>query len=427
MNFCVRSSALFLALFLTAAAALAAEVSITDSGDGRFSVNGAAMDGVAGIDLSISYDSALLSTPAVTQGGLVSGAMMAFNTNNPGTIRVAIIITSKRSFTGSGQIIALHFPGRSGSGGITSFNAKLIDPEGAPVQARISLSAAAPSASSGGAFTSPTDSLNQQSPLTTQYQQPVATDRTTTAAAAALPSIGTLTLPDDGKQPESLKKPEQPVMEPPQQEQNQPPVATPILAEEPRAADTKAKTEKKSGEIRKTGYPAVLDRFRIFQGERKIAALAELFSAPVSDEAGQEPAIAISDGKQVVRVLTGFSSPDDDAAPNFAATEARILSVKAAENSDGWIIDLIPAKGTMTAAVSILLGNRLFEVPVVTVPPVRNLTFSEKEIAAFLKDSTAEKPGFDLNDDGRHDYLDDYIYTGHYLLDRIIPRGLKSK
>ena len=165
MNFCARSSALFLALFLTAAAALAADVSLTDSGDGRFSVNGAAMDGVAGIELSILYDSSLLASPVVTQGGLVSGGMMAANTNNPGTIRVAIIST--RPFTGSGQIIALHFPGRSGSGGITSFNAKLINLQGAPVQARISLSTAAQSASSG-AFTSPTDSFNQQSPLTTQ-------------------------------------------------------------------------------------------------------------------------------------------------------------------------------------------------------------------------------------------------------------------
>ena len=224
-----------------------------------------------------------------------------------------------------------------------------------------------------------------------------------------------------------LKKHDQPIVESPQQEQNQPPVATPMKAEEPRAAEAKAKAEKKSGEIRKAGYASVLDRFKTFTGERNIAALAELFSRPVADDARQEPAIAVSDGKQVVRVLTGFTSPDDDSAPNFAATEARILSVKAEEHSGGWVIDLIPAKDTMTATVSILLGNRLFEVPVVTVPPVGNLTFSEKEIAAFLKDSAAKKPGFDLNSDGRHDYLDDYIYTGHYLLGRTSPRGQKSK
>jgi hypothetical protein len=47
---------------------------------------------------------------------------------------------------------------------------------------------------------------------------------------------------------------------------------------------------------------------------------------------------------------------------------------------------------------------------------VKKLSFSEAETSAFLKDQGAEKPMFDLNRDGKHDYIDDYIYTGHYLL-----------
>jgi hypothetical protein len=413
---------LIVALCLTATAVLAADISLTDNGDGRFSVNGATMDGVAGIDLSVFYDSTLLAAPVVTQGGLVSGAMMAANTNNPGTIRVAIIST--KTFTGSGQIIAINFPGRSGSGGVTSVNAKLIDIKGAPVQARVILPSDTQTVASGG-FTSPTESFLQQSPTTIQSQQQVATTRTATGIAAT-PSIGTLTLPDEGRQPETPKKQEPAVKESVPQEPSQPPSAPGSKAEESRPVEAKAKAEKKSGEIRKVSYSSVVERFKSFTGDRKIAALTELFTRPVADEARQEPAIAVSDGKQIVRVLTGFTAPDDDSAPNFATTEAKVLSLKTEENSGRWLIDLLPANGTMSASVSILLGNRLFEVPVVSIPPTGNLTFSEKEIAAFLKDTAAAKPGFDLNGDGRHDYLDDYIYTGHYLLSRTNPRGQKS-
>jgi len=67
--------------------------------------------------------------------------------------------------------------------------------------------------------------------------------------------------------------------------------------------------------------------------------------------------------------------------------------------------------------VSILFDNRVIEIPLVLVPPaVKQLSFSEAESVAFLKDHGAVKPAFDLNRDGKHDYIDDYIYTGHYLL-----------
>jgi hypothetical protein len=406
-------------LLLLATAAVAAEVSLTPAGDGKFTVNGALMDGVAGIELSISYDSSRLSGPTVTQGGLVAGAMMAANTNNPGLIRVAIINT--KPFSGSGQIIALTFSGNAGSGGITGFTGNVIDLKGTPLQAKVYVTPDT-QAGSSGSISNPFSGFTQEN--TAQNQQTTTTAKTATATAVA-PSIGSLTLPDEGKQADPAKKAEPVAKEYGQQEQYQPPPA-PVSRAEESGATAKAKgAEKKRDEIKKISYPSVLDRFKSFKGERQLAALAELFTRPVADEVRQEPAVAVSDGNRSVRILAGFAAQDDDPAPNFAATDARILSLKT-EESGRWLIDLIPAKDTLTATVSILLGSRLYEVPLVILPPVKALTFSEKEVAAFLKDAAAAKPAFDLDGDGKHDYRDDYLYAGHYLLNRKVPPAPKA-
>lgn len=424
MKYFISLMALLVALAMTSAAAFAAEVILTANGDGRYSLDGLAMDGVAGIELSIAYDSNSLSGPAVNQGALVSGAMMAANTNTPGFIKVAIIST--KPFSGNGQILSVNFSGKSGAEGIISLNTRMIDVKGATLQSRASV---APNAQtrSGGSFTNSPGTFTQETFATAQNQQAATTSKSVTATAGGA-SIGMLTLSDEGKPQEPLKKQEQAAQPSQQQEQNQTSPATASKGEERSAADAKSKgTDRKSGEFNKVVYRSVLDRFKTFKGERTLAAFVELFTKPVAEESEQEPALSVSDGKQSVRILAKFASPDDNTAPNFAATEARVLSLKSEENSGRWIIDLTPVKGAMTSSVSILLGNRLYEIPLVVVPPARKLNFSEKEAAAFLKDYNSDKPDFDLNSDGKHDYRDDYIYTGHYLLNRVNPSAQHTK
>ena len=99
----------------SAAKTVAASVSTVTQGSGVYIIQGDAMDGVAGIDLNISYPSTL-SSPTVTQGALISGAMMVANTNNPGSIKIAII--SSKGFSGSGELVRITFANQ-GSGTIT--------------------------------------------------------------------------------------------------------------------------------------------------------------------------------------------------------------------------------------------------------------------------------------------------------------------
>jgi hypothetical protein len=110
-----------------------ASISVTPLTTGSYGIQGNNMDGVAGIELTISYDNSALAAPTVTQGDFISGALMAANANTPGTIKIAIVST--KTFSGSGQIVTISFAGISASGasGITISSAKMINSAGMPI------------------------------------------------------------------------------------------------------------------------------------------------------------------------------------------------------------------------------------------------------------------------------------------------------
>lgn len=113
----------------------AAAISITPSSDNSYVIYGSGMEGVAGIDLNISYDSALLSSPTVQQGVLISGAMLVSNTSRPGSIRIAII--SPTDFTGSGAIATIYFTTNGGSAPLPVVTASLISATGSSISAPV--------------------------------------------------------------------------------------------------------------------------------------------------------------------------------------------------------------------------------------------------------------------------------------------------
>jgi hypothetical protein len=71
-------------IFYSATTAFALpSVTIPPSDSRTYTVQGSNMDGVAGIQLDIAYDTTSLSTPTVTQGTLVAGAILAANISRP--------------------------------------------------------------------------------------------------------------------------------------------------------------------------------------------------------------------------------------------------------------------------------------------------------------------------------------------------------
>ena len=109
----------------------AALLTVYPTGNSSYIVYGSALEGVAGIDLTIAYDTPELQNPVVSQGELAAGAFMAVNSGKPGEIRAAIMRID--AISGSGQIVAIQFVSPTGSGEITSVTAEIIDENSAPM------------------------------------------------------------------------------------------------------------------------------------------------------------------------------------------------------------------------------------------------------------------------------------------------------
>jgi len=165
--------------------------------------------------------------------------------------------------------------------------------------------------------------------------------------------------------------------------------------------------------------PSVLERFRAYTGQRTPDDLIRLFYAPgASDTVQQKPEIALSDGKTPVEFTVKINSTDN-AAPNFACIEARLISIKQTQPAV-WQLEILPAAGSWKSAVVIQQGGSSSIVPLTVAPPLPGGTdLSSKAFAAYLKNSESGlQQRIDLNGDGRSDYLDDYIRTANVLAAR---------
>ena len=368
-----------------------ANVSAIPQGNGVFSIQGSGMDGVAGIDLNISYPSSL-SSPSVTQGGFISGGMMVANTNNTGSIKIAII--SSKAFSGSsGEIVRITF-GNKGSGTL-SVSASMINSNAAPVSATGSSSVV--TQTPGIPFSTTTTTTAPTTPLT--------------PGSSASTTLGTVTMSDESQPKSEAKKAET--------GENLAPEATVAAAEAgEKAAETQviAKLPEPSAKAEANQvYGSVLDRFRTYQGEKSPALMTALFTKTVAASIRQEPTIAVSNGKTNVVIIADLTAAAG-ASPNFALSGARMVSLKKDDESGKWVLEALPQANSLTASVTILNANSVIEFPLTVVPPVAGVSAQEADFAAFLKDNGAKPPKHDLNGDGRHDYLDDFIYTAHYLI-----------
>jgi hypothetical protein len=162
-------------------------------------------------------------------------------------------------------------------------------------------------------------------------------------------------------------------------------------------------------------HGSVLERFRTHQGEKTPETLIALFTKEISPSIRQEPAIVISDGKEVVRVTVDVSTVKG-ASTSFALTGAKMVSLKREDDLSVWVLETLPQADALKAAVTLMNSSSIIEFPLTIVPPAGVVTSNRADFEVFLKDSGSKAPKYDLNGDGRHDYQDDYIYTAHYLI-----------
>ena len=387
---------------LTASNASAAAITLNSSGGSSYQLVGSGLSNVAALNVSIRYDPSALESPRVTQGTLANGTLFVANPNLPGEIKIAFVHTSGVSGTGSIAEITFTQKGSSG-GGITGITAQTLDHNGKalPVTAALgNISVSTTSGSSG----SPQAGLGGSTTII-PGTQPTGTPGT--------PSIGTLTLPGEG----GAGKEKQPA----ESAGNQvaPPTTVPA-AESARLEPTPEYTPPAKKEKRPLPSPPanVLELFRTYKGEPVLKSMKKLFATRGGEWIVQNPPVAPADGKSPI-TLQLATDIFNEKAPNFSLKGVEMKGVVSADK--GWAIEVIPVNNSLSSSISIAFDDGVVEVQIVTLPALPKswdkVKLTEAEVNRFLADRTQGKSAKgDLNGDGLHDYKDDYILVGNYLL-----------
>jgi hypothetical protein len=403
------------AIFTSSLAYGAAQVSIAPSGNSSYVIMGSSMDGVAGMELNIRYDSVLLQgTPTVKQDSLVSGAMFAANTSIPGLIKVAII--SNQAFSGSGAIATVTFTSKITVAPLPTLTAQMIDNKGAPLSASVGTFVPEVIATSGQT------EQTGQAPQTSRTPHADQTGQTgITSTPTSIP--GSVTFPAEhqppGMQPTTEQTPPQPA---PSEE------SAVSRSSEPAAPTGKIPVETRAEETPQyIVFKGVLDRVKAYSGSRNLQALAALFDKKVTQTIRQEPDPALSNGQNKV-VVTVDIPARITVAPTFTVSGGTVVSSRQEKQVKGrWIVEVVPEADTVRTAVTISAGAEEFEYPLTVAPPVKAaFSFDENGWSRFVREvGTAEAPQHDFNKDGVRDYIDEYIFVANYLARKKAPVAQK--
>lgn len=391
-------------LTLSASAFAMAGLSLVSAPDGKsLMIQASNFENVSAATIVINYDSSVAGNVAVNQGAFVMGAMFASNAKEPGTITIAVITT--QGLSGSGPIATLNYQ-RKGSGApnftINRPKTTIIDSKLSP-QAVTTSDTTTDTTPKGGGSTGNTD----RTPTDPGYQASSSTATTNVVG-------GTVTMPSDMNQPEEKKAP-QPSPEYKEEQPREPHT----VAREATAPEAKApEAEAKAPQLQVVPPVNVLDRFKAYKGEMTSQALLALFTPDEKATAKQEPAILFADGKANLKVT--ILNPQGKQAPNFALKKAKLVSLKMNPDS-AWVVVAKPAKDAYEASITMLVDEAAVEIPLTLAPKVdvdldKSGKVDDSDFKLFLKERGSDKaPKYDLNKDGRRDYIDDFIFTANFL------------
>lgn len=404
---------LICSLLVTAPAVFAAgSISIAPAGNATFNVVASGIPAPHAFHVIVGYDSSLLTVQKVTQGGMASGSFFAYNANVPGSIQIAAL--SQTGMSGSGVLATITFTQIGSTPGRLSVGPGTTNPV---------LDGTVPTAKnipvSFGSW-APSDLQDNSSTLTASgsgsNDANKSGDTGNKGGTSGTYSVGgTLSMPTD----ESGAPRKETTSQQAPQEGHETALPTPAPSSEPAAAPEAPVAGKKAERYQAHAVTSVLEKFRLFSGEKTPQKLTALFAPDASFL--QTPAIGISDGKSTVTVR--ISHLPGERAPNFAFSHARYVSLQ--QTSEGeWRLELRPDKNTIRAGIIMTVDGVEQEIPLTVLPRVnvdldKSGSVNEADFQQYLKERGTEKaPRYDLNGDGRRDYQDDYIFTGNYLLQK---------
>lgn len=443
----------------------AAIISLTSSGVAEYSVTTTDLPDSAGLDLVITYDSTALSAPLVKAGALTAGAMMEKNINTAGTIRIVFITAG--AIKGTGQLASVAFT-RKGSGpvptpvltsrvysaagtqlAVQSVNqpAEVTAPPSSTVSDSTTTTATVPAATAAtttgstpaaasSAETSITPPVTVAAPVVAAA--PATTSKAGTAATSSATSVsqsvnlsgstvvasgtslvskdqntlfGEVSRPNADREEQSAGNDPAPIA-----------AAPPAQNEIETAPSLKvAKPDEPAQPLSPRRIQSVADRLKAFDGVRSVRNFSKFFDGSDLSATGifQAPAIAVSDGTSPVKITV--ERTDDADEPSFSLKGANQKSIRKVSEKK-WELVALPQKGKSDVRLSIILKREHLVVPLVVVQPLDPVqipltVLSENALNALLaKPVDGKKLQYDLNSDGRQDYLDDYLLIAHWLL-----------
>ncbi len=399
-------------VFHSVSAHAMANVSLLPLPDGKsWNVQATGFENIAGVELTITYDSTAASAPKVVPGSFVAGAMFLPNTTKAGSIRIGIATT--KILNASGPIATISFGKVSGAAKISLTSVNIIgnDLARAPVTASNPTDQDAGTTEPKGDSTSHGDGQQDQYVNNqrgqTGYQPP-------STGSGVVVTGGTITMPSETTTPAEERKSD-PTPEYKEEAQREAPAVARDTNGEPAS---KQQESAKPQEIRIVPAKSVLTRFKEYKGEMTSKALIDLFAVDEKAVVRQVPPIMIADGKSTLKIIIPGS--EGKGAPNFALKKAKLASLKMSRDNN-WIVETKPEKGATDVSVTMLLGDTAVEIPVNCAPKAdvdldKTGKIDENDFRLFLKDrGTIKAPKYDVNNDGSLSYIDDYIFTANFI------------
>lgn len=396
-------------------------INIAATGSTAYSITTTDLPETAGIDLSIEYDAEAFGAPiVVNKGALATNAIMESNVSTPSIVRIVLITSG--AIKGTGELLSVKFtskgkvPKKSTKIGL---NPSFFSASGNQLKVQSTFDHSLPATKN-----------NSDLPLTaqtgTQAGAQTVTQATTQDIATGTVSIGTISFPvAQQQQRQKVEQKEQEnrdIQQPDSTQQSSSAPAAELSKAVPPALMNDFSNNKTGSLPAGLGFiKGALVSFNEYKGPRTLKAFAPLFDENEAKIAGiiQSPAIAVADGKVLVTIALDLPK---GAAPNFSFKGANMKSIRRLSETK-LELDVMPQKGKSDVRLSIFLKGDSIVIPLNVVPPLNQavtVKMSSLSVAALdnmlVNNLKNNKPVYDLNSDGKQDYVDDYILVAHWLL-----------
>lgn len=362
----------FLVIVLLGTQTHAAEVSLISTGTGVWTLTGNDLNEVSALDIDMRYDPGKLPKITVEQGGLLQGAMSVINDQTPGILRAASV--TGKQFERNGTILILRSP--------------LPGAELIPMTLKIRA----------------TDKNGQPVPIAVRNNTPLlAPENNLTKTALSTDSnhsgsTGSITFPS--APPETPETPETP--ESRISIENEPPLPPTVQVAPaiPGQAENIPLPEKEFH-----SQESIIAALVKLGPAATVGALKTIFTSPGKDaRVRQTPPVVFADGRSKVSLMLNKSASTN--RPSIGVQGCRLAEIEDAGDA-GWQIHLLTVAGAWPAKILLLGDNELVEFPLVIVPQIESIPRNLMDNAAI--------PALDLDQDGQHTPLDDYLLIGNLL------------